>query len=317
MDLTESEFQEFIITLGYRYHEKTKTAFNTFEGFHCLIGFAEPESRYVLRLSCEPKDGTSMAITDALKQFQSEHKESVTRVGFKRRHITIELKMTIDSDIDKEILRALVHFMTLLCKSEQLVSLCEVCGRQRKSGVYAVGREIMPICDACVSRKRRLYEKRRELFEQKRQNMAAGIGGAIFGAVLGALLNVLLYQIFPVRGIWSILIALLTFAGFVVTGQRATKKSGLICVAIAVLFYTASEYAAMVLETAIFIEREGGGMAVAEAIAITHSGLTDQSYLMNFLMELLIGFGLILITGAAYFLKRKFTRPMKISRNLL
>ena len=49
------------------------------------------------------------------------------------------------------------------------------------------------------------------------------MAGAVFGAVGGALLNVLLYQILPVRGIWSIAIALLTFVGFVVTGQRATR----------------------------------------------------------------------------------------------
>ncbi len=315
--MTENEFQEFIITLGYRYHEKTKTAFNTFEGFHCLITFGVQESRYALQLSCAAKSGQPAPVIEALRNFQSEHKDSVIRVGFRHRHITIEMKMTIDSDIDKEALRALVHFMTVLCKSEKLVPLCEVCGRQRKTGVYAVGRSIMPICDACVGRKRRLYEKRRDLFEKKQQNMAAGVAGAVFGAVGGALLNVLLYQILPVRGIWSIAIALLTFVGFVVTGQRATRKSGVICTVIAMIFYVLSEYTAMVLETAIFIEREGGGMAVAEAIAITHSSLTDQSYLMNFLIELLIGFVLILVTGAAYFLKRKFTRPMKISRNLL
>ena len=117
----------------------------------------------------------SMAgILEELRQFQSEHKKSVLRVGFKRRQITVEMKMTIDSDIDKEELKALVHLMTVLCKSDKLVPLCGVCGRQRKTGVYIVGREMVPICDACVSRKRRLYEKRRDLFEKKRQNMAAG-----------------------------------------------------------------------------------------------------------------------------------------------
>lgn len=315
--MTESEFQEFIITMGYRYHEKSKTAFNTFEGFHNMIDFAEPENRYALRLFCAARDGSTAGILEELRQFQSEHKKSVLRVGFKRRQITVEMKMTIDSDIDKEELKALVHLMTVLCKSDKLVPLCGVCGRQRKTGVYIVGREMVPICDACVSRKRRLYEKRRDLFEKKRQNMAAGLLGAVFGAALGALLNVLLYQIVPVSGLWSIPIAVLAFVGFVVTGQRATKKSGVLCALIAMAFYALSEYAAMVLETAILIEREGGGIAVAEAINITNSGLMDQTYRTGFLTSVAIGCGLIAVVGAAYFLKRKYTRPMKISKNLL
>ena len=315
--LTESEFQEFIITMGYRYHEKTKTAFNTFEGFHNIILFGEQEGRYTLRLSCGASGGDTAAVWEELKGFQSEHKESVARVNFKHRQITVEMKMTIASDIDKEELKALVHFMTVLCKSEKLVPLCRVCGRQRKTGVYVVGREMMPICDACVSRKRRLYEKRRDLFEKKQQNMAAGLLGAVFGAALGALLNVLLYQIFPIRSVWSILIAVLTFAGFVVTGRRATKKSGVICTVIAMVFYALSEYAAMVWETAVFIEREGGGIAVSEAVGIINSGLADHTYLLALLTELAIGFVLIVLTGVGYFLKRKYTRPMKISKNLL
>lgn len=315
--MTESEFQEFIITMGYRYHEKTKTAFNTFEGFHNMIDFREQENRYALRLSCTVNGVETGAILEELKHFQSEHKESVVKVGFKHRQITVEMKMTIDSDIDKEELKALVHFMTVLCKSDKLIPLCGVCGRQRKTGVYIVGREMVPICDACVARKRRLYEKRRDLFEKKQQSMAFGLCGAVFGAVLGGLLNVLLYQLLPIGGLWSIPTAILAFMGFVVTGRRATKKSGIICTVIAMLFYALSQYAAVVLETAILIEREGGGIAVAEAMNITHSGLTDSSYRIDFLVGIAIGCGLIIAVGVAYFLKRKFTRPMKISKNLL
>lgn len=316
--MTESEFQEFIITLGYRYHEKTKTAFNTFEGFHNLIVFGVQESRYMLRLSCLPNGCETENILNELKNFQSEHKELITKVSFRKKQIFIELKMTIDSDIDKAELKALVHFMTMLCRSDKLIPLCRVCGRQRKTGVYVVGREIVPICDACVSRKRRLYEKRKNLFEKKKQNMAAGLAGAVFGAVLGGLINILLYQILPLWGAGSVFTAVLCYCGFVVTGRRATKKSGVICAGIAAVVFVLSEYAAMVLETAVMIEREGGGIAVSESFNITNSGLANNTaYLTAFLTEIGVGIGVIIAVGIGYFLKRKFTRPMKISKNLL
>ena len=57
--MTESEFQEFMITVGYRYNEKTKTAFNSFEGFRNLIVFNEKENRYSLALDCVGKSFTT------------------------------------------------------------------------------------------------------------------------------------------------------------------------------------------------------------------------------------------------------------------
>ncbi len=316
--MTESEFQEFIITLGYRYNEKSKTAFNTFEGFHNVIIFRENENRYSTRMECVcERAEDAQKVTKELKSFHEEHKNYVVRAALKHRCVEIELKMTIDSEIDKEQLRALVHTITVLCKSENLSPICRVCARQRKTGVYVVGTELMPICDSCIARKRRLYEKRRNMFDKKRQSMAGGIVGALFGAMLGGMLNVMLYQIFPVRGIWSVFVAVLCFFGFVVTGERATKKSAVICEIISALVFILSEYAAMIMETAILIEREGGGIAVSESIYITNSSLTDMSVLMSLLPEIVIGLVLIAAAGGVYLLKRMLTRPMKISKNLL
>ncbi len=316
--LTESEFQEFMIVMGYRYNEKSKTAFNTFMGFHCLIGFGISENRYTLRLGCTPKSTEDiLSVLEELNDFHDEHKDYIVKYSFKKTYISMELKKTIDSDIDKEQLRAVVHLITVLCKSERLAPICRVCSRQRKTGVYVVGSEMMPICDACVGRKRRLYEKRRDLFEKKQQHMAAGIVGAVFGATLGAMMNILMYQLCPLKGVWSIFIIVLCFCGFVVTGKRATKKSGVICAAISSVIFVLSEYAAMVLETAIGIERDGGHILISESIDITNSVLSDPANLASFAPEIAAGLLVILATGIVYFLKRMLTRPMKISKNLL
>ncbi|MBQ9460725.1 MAG: hypothetical protein IJU51_02240 [Clostridia bacterium] len=316
--MTESEFQEFIITLGYRYNEKSKTAFNTFEGFHNVIVFRENEGRYSMRLECSCDRAEDVqTVMKEIRTFHEQHKNYVSKAVLKHRFLEIELKMTIDSDLDKEQIRAMVHTITVLCKSGNLAPTCRVCARQRKTGVYVVGTELMPICDSCIARKRRLYEKRRDMFDKKRQNMPGGIVGALFGALLGGMLNVMLYQIVPVRGVWSVFVVVLSFGGFVVTGRRATKKSAVICEIISALVFILSEYVAMIMETAILIEREGGGIAVSESISITNSGLADTSVLMSVLPELIVGLVLMVAVGIVYLLKRIFTRPMKISKNLL
>lgn len=313
--MTESEFQEFLITVGYRYNKKSQSAFNSFEGFHTIIEFRTSENRYAIRLSAMTEDQDSL---DAkIKEFASENKDFVSRAFYKKHMINISIKMSVDSEIDRERLKKAASFMMGLCKSDLITPVCIVCSRNRKTGLYVVGQELMPICERCIVRKRRQYEHRRDMFDKKTQNMPAGILGAVFGAALGASVYVLIYQIFSFWGIPAGLIAACCFGGFVVTGERATKLSAVVCGAISFLFFLAAEYMALVAGMSILIEHEGGGIAVTEAMEMTNISLTDISYLKAILLEIAVGSAVMIAVGVVYFLKRMLTRPLKISKNIL
>jgi len=313
--LTESEFQEFLITVGYRYNKKSKSAFNSYEGFHTIIEFRTSENRYAVSLSAQVENQDDLS--ERLKEFLVSNKDFVTRAAYKNRMIRISVKMTVDSETDRERLKKVTSFMMELCKSETLTPMCRVCSRNRKTGLYVVGTELMPICDRCIIRKRKQYEHRRDMFEKKKQNMPAGIFGAIFGAALGASMYVLIYQLFSFWGIPAGFIAAFSFCGFVVTGERATRLSAVICGFISFIFFLAAEYVALVAGMSILIEREGGGIAVTEAMEMTNISFTDMSYLNTIIFELIVGTVVMILIGIVYFLKRSYTRPLKISKNVL
>lgn len=313
--MTESEFQEFLITIGYRYNKKSHSAFNSYEGFHTIIEFNDKENRYSLSMGTLANDPAFLI--KGLKDFASENKEYITRAVYKDKRIRITIRMTVDSEIDREHLKTVAKYVMDLCKSEKLEPLCQVCSRNRKTGLYIIGEELMPICDNCINRKRRQYEHRRDMFEKKKQNMLTGIFGALFGAALGASLYVLLYQITPFFGIWGGLIALLSFCGFVITGHRATRLSAVLCEIISFFALIAAEYTSLIAGMSILIEHEGGGIAVTEAISVTNASLVNMDYLMSVLVEVGIGVVVMLIIGGIYFLKRSLTRPLRISKNIL
>ncbi len=316
--MTESEFQEFIITIGYRYNEKSKTAFNSFEGFHAMIRFHSDENRYILSMSAGAIGASEAASVSAqIKDFHTAHKNYVIKSGYSKKTVQLVLKMTVDSEIDKEELKALAKFIIELCKSGKIVPICKVCSRKRDTGLYVVGRTLTPICDKCIVRKRRQYEHRKNLFIKKKQNMPAGLFGAVFGAVLGSMLYILLYQFLPNFGVGSAMIVALSFGGFVVTGSRATKKSAVICTVLSILIFVAAEYLALVTNMAILIEHAGGGIAVSEAIQSTNDSLINNGYIFPVLLDLGIGVVVMVAVGVLYFLKRKYTRPLKISKNVL
>lgn len=313
--MTESEFREFLITIGYRYNSKSQTAFNSYEGFHTMIEFNSKEKRYLLSLNSAA--GDIGAVSGKLKSFAAENKSFITKAVYKNKKIILSVKMTVDSEIDRENLKSVAKFIMELCKSDLLTPICGVCSRNKKTGLYVVGRNLMPICDRCIVRKRRQYAKRRDMFEKKQQNMPAGIVGSVFGAFLGASIYILLYQFISFYGIFGGGIAVLCFAGFVVTGNRATKLSAVICEIISFLTFLAAEYAALIAGTAILIENEGGGIAVSEAIQITNASFADMGYLLSIIIEIVTGAVVMIIIGIIYFLKRKYTRPLTISKNIL
>ena len=313
--MTESEFQEFMIKVGYRYNEKLKFAFNSFEGFKTVIKFSENKNKY--SLTVKASTSSIAELKKKLKNYETEHKNYVAKAKYSNRYIKIDIKMTIDSDIDKEELKQLVHFMTELFKAEILEPLCEVCSRSRKTGLYIVGTRPVAICDNCLSRKKRQYEIRKNKFIKKKQNMGLGLIGAVFGAVFGACIYILLYQFIPTFGTGGLMVIIPSFIGFVVTGRRATVKSAVICAMISGIVFLIAEYLAIVASMAILIERNGGGIAVSEAIDVINVSLSDISYIMPVIIDTITGFGFMVITGIVYFLKRALTRPLKISNNIL
>ncbi len=313
--MTEGEFQEFLITVGYRYNAKSKSGFNTFDGFHTIVEFLTDENRYSFRLSAVTDD--IAALSGKLSAFSADNKTFVTKAKYKDKKVVLNVKMTIDSEIDKEHLKEVTRFFTELCKSGSIHPVCGVCSRNRKTGVYIVGSELVPICEKCIVRKRKQYERRRDMFIKKKQNMPAGIAGAVFGAILGASLYILLYQFWSGWGIWAGVIVSCVFGGYVVAGKRATKLSAVICEIIAFFSFIFAEYCAVVANMAILIERNGGGIVVTEAIESTNNSLTTFSILNDLIFEIIIGTAVMAVIGVIYFLKRMFTRPLKISKNLL
>ena len=315
--MTESEFQEFLITVGYRYNKKSKSAFNSYEGFHTIIEFNDIEGKYSLSLDAQPV--SIDALSEKIKSFAAENKDYIAKALYssKYKQIRLTVKMTVDSEIDREHLKTTAKFVMDLCKSDTMTPLCRVCSRNRKTGLYVIGTALTPVCDNCIVRKRRQYEKRRDMFEKKKQNMTAGLFGAVFGAALGSSIYILIYQFLPLYGIWGGIIAPLSFGGFVLTGKRATKLSAVFCEIISVFAFVAAEYMALIASNSIMIEKDGGGIAVSEAIELTNMTLTESSYLNSVIVELIVGTVIMLVIGAAYFLKRSLTRPLKISKNVL
>lgn len=313
--MTEGEFQEFLITIGYRYNAKTKTGFNTFEGFHAMIGFFASENRYTFSMGAVTENLPE--VLDKLKAFGSENKDHITRIFYKDRQIRMNIKMSVDSDIDRERLKNIARFATELCKSELITPVCRTCGKNRKTGVYIVGTDLTVLCDTCLKRRQRQYDRRRDMFIKKKQNMPLGIAGAVFGGMLGMSIYVLLYQLISLWGIWAGIIVICVFSGFVVTGKRATRLSAVICEVMAFFAFVMAEYAAMVAGMAIEIERQGGGIALTESIETTNTILSSAENISELLTEILVGSVVMVIIGVIYFLKRKFTRPLKISKNLL
>ena len=148
--------------------------------------------------------------------------------------------------------------------------------------------------------------------------MPLGLAGAVFGAALGASIYILLYQFIPyIDMAGGVIIIIPSFIGFVVTGKRATVRSAVICAVLSWLVYLVAEYAAIVASMAILIERAGGGIAVSEAMDVINASLADMQYLMPVINNMIIGSVLMMLTGGIYFLKRNFTRPFKISGNIL
>ena len=77
-----------MITVGYRYEKKSKSAFNSFEGFRTIIEFNKKDNKYSLRVKAGTDDIS--LLKQKLKSYADSHKNHVIKAKYADKYIRWE-----------------------------------------------------------------------------------------------------------------------------------------------------------------------------------------------------------------------------------
>ena len=147
-----------------------------------------------------------------------------------------------------ESLAALANFL----REKGFRNCCQACGKQQEvSSCYAAG-AYMHLCPECYTALQQRVEMNEAQATQKKENVVAGIVGALLGSLIGVVCIVILSQLGYVAALSGVIMAVCALKGYELLGGKLTKK-GVIISAVLMIVMT---YVGDRVDWAIMIARE-------------------------------------------------------------
>ena len=106
---------------------------------------------------------------------------------------------------------------------------CQHCGKDVPTVGANVAGAYLSLCDECFGTLRGQMEVSHGQYQARRENVAAGIVGALFGSLVGAAAIVLVSRLGYVASVTGLVMAVCTLLGYEKLGGKLTKKGVVIC----------------------------------------------------------------------------------------
>ncbi len=129
--------------------------------------------------------------------------------------------------------------------------VCEHCGNPIPYGITACefcGKEVSQETQQAPQQQQ--FQTQAAPIIRKRENVAAGVVGALFGAVIGAAVIILLSRLGFVASVSGLILAICTLKGYELLGGELSKKGIIICLILIII----TPYMADRLDWAILIK---------------------------------------------------------------
>lgn len=194
-------------------------------------------------------DGTKIALDDS-KPLKKEHKQIFGIIQEKNTITMILKRCTNQEKLQNNMQECLPAFLAFL-KSKGLVNGCELCGEAKSTECCYLTESVKYLCEDCYAS---VSQRTEELMNgtKKKENIIAGIVGALLGSLLGVVSIILLSQLGYVAAVSGVIMAVCTLSGYEILGGKLTKR-GIVISAVIMIVMT---YVGDRLDWAIMIARQ-------------------------------------------------------------
>lgn len=316
--MTESEFEEFVITLGMQYYKPDSTAYGRIDGFETLLRFSQRQGRYIFQvgMGAEQKDNEQKLNTQLNQLASANNKILLAR--FENHALQVDMKMTVNSKIDRGTIKDSMGAVFGFCKDLKMLPFCKYCGQQKKTGFFTLGGVFDAMCNECFDIKSPVLDEK-----LKRRNQDSrfwrGFLGSILALLLGTVLYVCLYLLGVPWGFGSIILITAAMFGFMPFGKRHTRKSVVVCMIFSWLFLLAAEYVSYAAEFVRELSNADMDLfwASNEAIQWLNTHIFTPSVYGDMLLNIGVGTAWILLLGAVFALGYKaYCKPYIKSKKI-
>ncbi|KAF1304275.1 hypothetical protein [Candidatus Enterococcus willemsii] len=207
------------------------------------------DESFVFGLQFSLKQGTELPDAELLKQLVKESK-IITNCSVNGYQVRYDLKTGRNAEKSAMNLEEVLELITRFLQDHHFVNCCADCGAEEVS-VYAIGGAPIICCEECFKKYSTTIVENQTAQQQKKENIVAGIVGAILGSLIGVAAIVILGQLGYVAVISGLILAICTLKGYELLGG----KLGNIGIVVSCLLMIAMVYFGSRLDWALTISK--------------------------------------------------------------
>ncbi len=206
---------------------------------------------FALTIHTAAKRETALAKNEAVAfRKKSKNIVSLQQTG---NNLVVTMKGIRNQEKRKEALTEVLGVLLSFMREKGFAPCCSNCGKTvEEVGGYRAGGQYMHLCPDCEGVVRTSFQNEGFKRDSKKENLAAGIVGALLGSLLGVVCVILLSQMGYVAALSGVVMAVGVLKGYELLGGKLTRR-GIVVSVIIMLIMT---YVGDRLDWAISLQRE-------------------------------------------------------------
>lgn len=223
------------------------------DGFDVTLFAPNTSYPYMLQIQVSALRPAGVLTNDELRELRRAHK-SIRAVRQKGSVLAVSLKQSMWPKKVAENAVASVGLVLAFLRTHGFYNACQMCGKPGQADGCVVGGEVMNLCPACYALVQQGKQMESEKLANTRENVPAGIVGALLGSLAGVVCIIVLSQLGYISVISGLVMALCALKGYELLGGKLTKVGATVTFVLMLIM----TYVGDRIDWAIVIARELG-----------------------------------------------------------
>ncbi len=251
----QENYQALAASSAMRYDENQNVIYGQREGYEFLL-IPHQDSRYpyMLTIQTAVKNMAGTTLTKAEQKEITKSNKNISYITHKGNTISFQLKQINNQEKLRTAITETLNGIVFSLRTKEFYPCCSHCGQNSETSAYRLSTGYVHLCNDCELRLRDQIQLTEQQESQKKENVIAGIVGAVVGSLLGVLCIVILSRLGYVAALSGIVMAIGVLKGYELLSKKLSTKGIVIsCIIMLIMTYVGDR-----LDWALLVSSEWG-----------------------------------------------------------
>lgn len=202
---------------GLNYDDQSGTVFGRKNGYEVMVNRIENN---MTTISISASRNGEAPDNAELKLFVKNNKKVLANYSLAHHKIMFNVMAGMSMSKRVEKVSQALNLITEFFNSNNYENCCQECGNVGITESYVVSGAPKMSCNACFAHHANEVDSNNEIAKRKKENIPAGIIGALFGALIGAVVIVVVAKLGYVAWISGVVMGVCTLKGYEILGKK-------------------------------------------------------------------------------------------------